>query len=146
MQLTQQVYVAEEWVKNAHDEVKAKARSRHEIEKTLRALKEEHVQLSKKLKEADKARLSVEAGLKTIERQMKDQWQKLHITEIDLATEKQVVLDLRAELQKAKDAAWVAKEVDMAAVKASYERGVLDTKTRLSKEVVVACRDYCTKS
>ena len=74
MQLTQQVYVAEEWVRNAHDEVKAKALSRHEVEKTLRALKEEHVQLSKKLKEADKARLSVEAGLKTIERQMKDQW------------------------------------------------------------------------
>ena len=146
MQLTQQVCVAEEWVRNAHDEVKAKACSRHEVEKTLRALKEEHVQLSKKLKEADKARLSVEAGLKTIERQMKDQWQKLHITEIDLATEKQAVLDLRAELQKAKDAAWVAREVDVATVKASYERGVLDTKTRLSKEVVVACRDYCTKS
>ena len=87
MQLTQQVYVAEEWVRNAHDEVKAKALSRHEVEKTLRALKEEHVQLSKKLKEADKACLSVEAGLKAIERQMKDQWQKLHITEIDLATE-----------------------------------------------------------
>ena len=77
---------------------------------------------------------------------MKDQWQKLHITEIDLATEKQAVLDLRAELQKAKDATWVAKEVDVATVKASYERGVLDTKTRLSKEVVVACKDYCTKS
>ena len=40
----------------------------------------------------------------------------------------------------------MAREVDVATVKASYERGVLDTKTRLSKEVVVACKDYCTKS
>ena len=40
----------------------------------------------------------------------------------------------------------MAREVDVATVKAPYERGVLDTKTRLSKEVVVACKDYCTKS
>ena len=42
MQLTQQVYVAKEWVRNAHDEVKAEAHSRFEVEKALGALKEEH--------------------------------------------------------------------------------------------------------
>ena len=73
MQLTQKVYVAEEWVRNACDEVKAKAHSRIEVKKALGALKEEHAQMSEKLKEADKARLSVEAGLKTTERQMEDQ-------------------------------------------------------------------------
>ena len=73
MQLTQKVYVAEEWVWNACDEVKAKAHSRIEVKKALGAFKEEHAQMSEKLKEADKARLSVEAGLKTTERQMEDQ-------------------------------------------------------------------------
>ena len=105
MQLTQQVYVAEEQVKNARDEVKAEAYSRLEVEKALGALKEEHAQLSEKLKEADKARQSAEAGLKTTERQIEDQCQKLHITEINLATKKQSVLDLKAELQKTKDVA-----------------------------------------
>ena len=40
MQLTQQVYVAEEWVRNAHDEVKVEAYSHFEVEKALGALKE----------------------------------------------------------------------------------------------------------
>ena len=72
--------------------------------------------------------------------------QKLHITEINLAIEKQAVLDLKAELQKVKDAARVAREAAEAAVKTSYKRGVQDTKTRLLEEVVVVCRDYYTES
>jgi len=72
MQLTQQVYVAKEWIRNAHDKVKAEAHSCFEVEKALGALKEEHVQLSEKLKKADKAGLSAEVGPKTTERQMED--------------------------------------------------------------------------
>ena len=87
MQITQQVYVAKEWVRNSHDEVKAEVQSRLEVEKALGALKEEHAQLSEKFKESDKAKLSAEASLKTMERQMKDQCQKLHITETNLAIE-----------------------------------------------------------
>ena len=56
-QITQQVYVAKEWVKNAHDEVKAEAYSFFEVKKAFGALKEEHTELSEKLKEAYKARL-----------------------------------------------------------------------------------------
>ena len=40
----------------------------------------------------------------------------------------------------------MAREVAEAAVKASYKRGVQDTKAQLSEEVVVVCRDYCTES
>ena len=146
MQLTQQVYVAEEWVKNARDEVKAEANSRLEVEKALEALKEEHAQLSEKLKEANKAHLSAEVGLKSMERQIEDQRQQLHITEINLATEKQHVLDLKAELQKFKDVARVAREAVEAVVAASYECGVLDTEACLTEEVATVCRDYCTES
>ena len=42
---------------------------------------------------------------KTVERQAKDQRQKLHITEIELATQRQLVLELKASLQKVKEAA-----------------------------------------
>ena len=88
MQVTQQVYVTEEWVRNSHDQIKTKTHSCLEVEKALGALKEKHTQLFEKLKDSDKARLSAEVDLKTMERQMEDQRQKLHITEINLATEK----------------------------------------------------------
>ena len=63
--------------------------------------------------------------------------QKLHVTKINLATEKQAVLDLKVQLQQAKEAALVAREAIEAAVKASYEHGVLDTETRLTEEVAM---------
>ena len=40
----------------------------------------------------------------------------------------------------------MAKEAVEATVKASYERGVRDTETRLTEEVAMVCRDYCTES
>ena len=72
MQVTQQVYVAEEWVRNSHDQINAETHSHLEIEKSLGALKEAHAKLSEKLKDLDKAWLSAKAGLKTMERQMED--------------------------------------------------------------------------
>ena len=104
-QVTQQIYVAEEWVKNARDEVKVEAHSYLKAEKALGALKQEQTKLSEKLKEAIQACQSVKVSLKTMDRQAEDIRQKLHITEINLATKKKSILDLKAELQKAKDAA-----------------------------------------
>ena len=40
----------------------------------------------------------------------------------------------------------MAREAAEAAVKASYERGVLDTENKLMEKVAVVCRDYCTES
>ena len=54
--------------------------------------------MSEKVKEAIQARNSAEAGLKTTKRQAEDMRQKLHVTEINLAIEKQSVLDLKAQL------------------------------------------------
>ena len=85
-QITQQVVVAEEWVHDARNEANAEALSHADVEKSLGPLKQEQAKLSEKLKVIDQARLSVEAGLKTVERQAEDQRQKLHLTEIDLAT------------------------------------------------------------
>ena len=55
MQVIQQVYVADEWVRNSYDKIKVETHSRLEVEKILGALKEKHVQLSEKLKDSDKA-------------------------------------------------------------------------------------------
>ena len=40
----------------------------------------------------------------------------------------------------------MAREATETAMNMSYERGVLDTKTRLAEEVAIICRDYVTES
>ena len=90
--------MAEEWCHDNRKLTDDEALSRAEVEKALGALKQEHYELSKKLKEAESGRKSAEAGLKTAERQAEDQRQKLYVTETNLATEKQAVLDLKAAL------------------------------------------------
>ena len=97
-QITQQVFVAEEWYCDARKLADAEALSRIEIEKTLGAIKQEQYELTEKLKKAQLGHLSAEASLKNAEKQSEDQGQKLHMTKINLATEKQAVLDLKAAL------------------------------------------------
>ena len=72
LQVTQQVFVAEEWVKNARSEARATLDARSEVEVELGALKENHSKMAKQLKEAVKARDSAEAALKTTEKQFED--------------------------------------------------------------------------
>ena len=81
--------------------------------------------------------------MKTAERQAEDQHQKLHLTEIDLATQKQLVIDLKVELYKAKEETQLDREAAEVEKKASYQLGVEETKVRLAEEVSEVCRDYC---
>ena len=92
-------------MKNSHDQIKVETHFHLEVKKALGALKEEHALLFEKFKDLDKAQLSAEASLKTMERQIEDQRQKLHITEINLAFEKQTILNLKAKQQKTKEVA-----------------------------------------
>ena len=55
-------------------------------------------------------------------------------------------MDLKAELQKVKKVTRGAREAFKAAETTSYKRGVLETETRLAKEVIGVCMDYCTKT
>ena len=128
--------MAEEWYRDAHKLADAEALSHAEIEKTLGAIKQEHHELTEKFKEAELGRKSVEARLKNAEKQAEDQRQKLHVTEINLATEKQAILELKAELQKAKEAAEAEK-------RAAYQLGVEEMQVRLTEELSELCRDYC---
>ena len=65
--------MAEEWCRNNRKLANVEALSRAEVEKALGALKQEHHELSEKLKEAEIGRRSAEVGLKTAEKQAEDQ-------------------------------------------------------------------------
>ena len=66
--------------------------------------------------------------------------------EIELATSRQLVLDLKAELEEAKDATWVASKASEVTETASNQRVVLETETRLAEEVAEVCRNYCIET
>ena len=60
-----------------------------------------------------------------------------------MATQKQLLLELKTELQKAKEVARTTKEVAEASKLSSYNRGVKETQVRLAEEMAEVCRDYC---
>ena len=96
--------MAEDWVKGARSEAKAAFDARSKVDVELGAIKENHSKLAEQLKEAVRVRDSTESGLKTTEKQFEDLHKQLHYNEINLATEKQLVTELREELRKAKEA------------------------------------------
>ena len=99
--------------------------------------------MAEQLKEAVRVRDSAEAGLKTTEKQFEDIRKQLHYIEINLATEKQLVMELREELRKAREAAQLLKEAVEAEKQAAYTLGMGETQARLTEEFSAVCRDYC---
>ena len=133
--------MAEEWVKNARSEARVAFDAWSEVEVELGAFKENHSKMAEQLKEVVRARDSAEAGLKTTEKQFEDIRKQLHYTEI-----KQLVMELREELRKAREVAQLFKEVAEAEKQAAYTLGVEETQARLTKEFFVVARDYCNIS
>ena len=123
MQVTQQVYVAEDWVQSATNSLKSKVQNRHDVEKALGMANHEKTQLAEKLKVAEDGRKSAEVGLKSAEAQAEYQHKELYTNQINLTTEKAVVLDLQSKLLRAEKALKVAQEVAIAAETLAYERG-----------------------
>ena len=117
------------------------ARSEAKVE--LGALKESQAKLFEQLNEAVRVRDSSEAGLKTIEKQAEDLHKQLHYTEINLATKKQLVMELREELWKAREAVQLVKEVAEAEKQVAYTLKVEETQARLTEELSVVYREYC---
>ena len=143
MQLTQQIYVIEDQVKNARSEARATLDARSEAEVELGTLKESQEKLFEQLKKAVRVRDNSEAGLKTTKKQAEDLRKQLHYTEINLVTEKQLVTKLREELQKAREAVQLVKEAAEAEKQVAYTLGVEETQARLIKELSGVCREYC---
>ena len=97
--------MAEEWVNKARNDARNEANLCLDAEKALGAAKEENKDLATKLIASERDLNSALAGLKNVKTQAKDQHKLLYQTEIELATSKQLALDLKAELQKARKAA-----------------------------------------
>lgn len=114
--------MAKEWVRNANNRFDVESHSWLEVEKALRAVKEEKTQLAKKMKVSEHKHQSALAGQKNAETQVEDQHKLLYTIEVNLATEKATILSLKAELQKAKEVAEVAREAAKAAEEVAYER------------------------
>ena len=146
IQVTQQIFVAEEWAKKAREDLHTEAQSRIAAEKAAGALRLEKDRLNNEVKDALKTRASAKAGLKTTTQQAEDMRKQLHMSEINLMTEKQMLSDLKAELSKTKEAARLAREAAEATMLASYEHGVADTEAKLTEEVATMCRDYIAMS
>ena len=117
--------MVEEWVRSAHNKFDAESQSRREVEKALGTENHEKTQLVEKLEATESARQSAE---------------------INLATKKATVLDLKTKLQKAQEALVVAKEAAKATEATTYKRGVVETEARLTVEVTVICKDYCAET
>ena len=58
MQVTQQVYVAEDWVRNANNKLDVETQTRRDVEKALGTVNYEKTQLAEKLKATKSARPS----------------------------------------------------------------------------------------
>ena len=112
------------------------------MEVELGALKENHAKMAEQLKEAVRVRDSAEAGLKTTERQFEEVRKQLHYTEINLATEKHMVTEIREELCKAREAAQLLKEAAKAEKQAAYTLGMEETQAKLTEEFSAIAKDY----
>ena len=81
--------------------------------------------------------------MKTTEKQFEDIYKQLHYTEINMPIEKQLVMELREELRKAREAAQLLKEPAEAEKQAAYTLGMEETQARLIEEFSAVARDYC---
>ena len=134
--------MAEDWVKSARNEARAVSDARSKVEIELGALKESQAKLAEQIKAAVRARDSSEARVKNAEMQAEEQCKQLHYSEINLATERQLLKELREELQKAREATQLAKKAVEAEKQVAYTLGVEETQARLTEEFSAVCREY----
>ena len=135
--------MAKEWVKNSRGETRLALDARAKVEAQLGALKEKQAKMAEQMKEALRARDSAEAGLKTTEKQFEEIRKELHYSKINLATEKQMVIEFREEFRKAREVALLLKEAIEAEKQAAYDLGVQETQSRLIEEFSAVAKDYC---
>ena len=111
-------------MKNTRGNAKAALDVRSKVEVELGDLKESHAKMAEQLKEAVRARDNAEVGLKMMEKQFEEMCKQLHYNKINMATEKQLVTELREELRKAREVAQLLKEAAEAEKQAVYTFGV----------------------
>ena len=81
--------------------------------------------------------------MKTTEKQFEDIRKQLHYTEINMATKKQLVMEFREELRKAREAVQLLKEAVETEKQATYTLRIEETQAKLIEEFSTVARDYC---
>ena len=137
--------MAEEWVKDARNKARLTNNLHTETGKALVIANQKNKKLDTKLATEERGRRNVKASLKNAQDQAEKQRKKLHYAGIKLATTKQEVMNLKAELEKPKEAAQVAKAAADALEQKFYDLGVQETKAHLTEELVEVCREFCQK-
>ena len=135
--------MAKEWVKNSRSETRLALDAQAKVEVQLGALKEKQAKMAEQMKEALRASDSAEAGLKTTEKQFEEIRKELHYSKINMVTEKQMVIEFREELRKAREVALLLKEATEAEKQVAYDLGVQETQSRLTEEFSAVAKDYC---
>ena len=109
----------------------------------VRRAKRKKAKMAKQVKEALRVRDSAEVGLKTTEKQFEEIRKELHYSKINMVTEKQMVIEFREELRKAREVALLLKEATKAEKQVAYDLGVQETQSRLTEEFSTVAKDYC---
>ena len=135
--------MAKEWVKDAPNQARLVYNLCVETSKAWGSVEQKNKELTTKLTTDERGRKSAKVSLKNAQMQTEEQRQKLHYTEIELATAKQQVVDLKAKLKKAKEAAQVAQAAVDAVGQKFYDLRVRETEVRLTDELAGVCKDYC---
>ena len=78
MQAIQEIFVAEEWVKDARNKVRVEANLRTKANKALGASEQKNKELAKKLMADERARKSAEVNLQSAQDQAEDQHKRLY--------------------------------------------------------------------
>ena len=89
MQVIQEVFVGEEWVKDTRNKVGVEANLCAEANKALGAFEQKNKELAMKLTAEEKAWKRAEASLKSAQNQAEDKRKRLYHIELELATVKQ---------------------------------------------------------
>ena len=135
--------MAKEWVKDAQNKARVETNLHAETSKALGTAEQKNQELATKLTAEERGRKSAKVGLKNAQDQAREQCKKLHYAEIELATVKQQVLDLKAELDKAKKVARATKATMKASKQRFYDLGMQESEAYLTKELARVCKEYC---
>ena len=135
--------MAKEWVKDAQNKARVETNLHAETSKALGTAEQKNQELATKLIAEERGRKSAKVGLKNAQDQAREQCKKLHYAEIELATVKQQVLDLKAELDKAIKVARATKATMKASKQRFYDLGMQESEAYLTKELARVCKEYC---
>ena len=132
--------MAEEWVKDAQNKARLANNLWRKTSKVLGVTEQKNKELGTKLVAKERGRKSVEVGLRTLRIKLRGNAKS---STTPRQSQPRPVMDLKAKLKKAKEAAQATKAVLDTSKQKFYHLGVQETEVHLIEELAEVCRDYC---